>query len=249
MSPKTRQSSTPRGRSRFATTQWSVVLAAGSPESSRYREALETLCRTYWYPLYAYLRRRGYDNHQAENYTQAFFARMLEKQGLRLADPQRGKFRSFLLASLKHFLADELDRARRKKRGGRHKVLSLDFYKAESQYVLEPADELSPEKLFDKSWAFTVLDQTMARLKAELAGKNKQELFDKLKIYLTAEKGSIPYRDVAADLNMTEGAVRTAVHRLRRRYRKLLRDEIAQTVTTDDQIDDEVDDLFAALAR
>ena len=248
MSHKTRQSSSPRGRSRFATTHWSVVIAAGSPESSGYQQALETLCQTYWFPLYAYLRRHGYDTHQAEEHTQAFFARILEKQNLRLADPERGKFRSFLLATLKHFLADERDRARAKKRGGGRKALSIDLQEAESQYALELADRLSPDKLFDKSWALTVLDRTMARLKAELAGKNKQELFEHLKAHLTAEKGSVPYRSVAAELGMTEGSVRVAVHRLRRRYRKLLRDEITQTVATVDQIDEEINDLFAALA-
>jgi RNA polymerase sigma factor (sigma-70 family) len=249
MSHKRRQVSSPRGRSRFATTHWSVVLAAGSPESSGYQQALETLCRTYWFPLYAYLRRHGCDSHQAEEYTQAFFARILEKQNLRLADPERGKFRSFLLGTLKHFLADERDRARAQKRGGGRKALSIDLQEAESQYALEPADKLSPDKVFDKSWALTVLDRTMARLKAELASKNKQELFEHLKVHLTAEKGSVPYRSVAAELGMTEGSVRVAVHRLRRRYRKLLRDEIVQTVATEDQIDDEINDLFAALAN
>jgi len=225
-----------------------VVLAAGSPESSRYQQALETLCQTYWFPLYAYLRRHGYDTDQAEEYTQAFFARILEKQNLRLADPERGRFRSFLLATLKNFLADERDRARAKKRGGGRKILSIDVQEAESQYALEPADRLSPEKLFDKSWALTLLDRTMARLKAELASKNKQELFEHLKAHLTAEKGSVPYRSVAAELGMSEGSVRVAVHRLRRRYRKLLRDEIVQTVATKDQIDEEINNLFSALA-
>jgi RNA polymerase sigma-70 factor (ECF subfamily) len=247
MSDNTTKSYSVSGAGRFATTHWSVVLQAGQPGAPGYQQALETLCRGYWFPLYAYLRRHGYDSHQAEDYTQAFFCRVLEKQVLRLADSKRGRFRSFLLAALKNFLADERDRARAQKRGGGRKLLSIDFNQAENQYALEPADRLSPEKLFDKSWALTVLERTMACLKAELAGKNKKELFDHLKIYLTAEKGSIPYRDTAAELNMTEAAVRTAVHRLRRHYRKSLRDEIAQTVTTEDQIDEEIDDLFAAL--
>jgi RNA polymerase sigma-70 factor (ECF subfamily) len=247
MSDNTTKSYSVSGAGRFATTHWSVVLQAGQPGAPGYQQALETLCRGYWFPLYAYLRRHGYDSHQAEDYTQAFFCRVLEKQVLRLADSKRGRFRSFLLAALKNFLADERDRARAQKRGGGRKLLSIDFNQAENQYALEPADRLSPEKLFDKSWALTVLERTMACLKTELAGKNKKELFDHLKIYLTAEKGSIPYRDTAAELNMTEAAVRTAVHRLRRHYRKSLRDEIAQTVTTEDQIDEEIDDLFAAL--
>jgi RNA polymerase sigma-70 factor (ECF subfamily) len=248
MSDNTTKSYSVSGAGRFATTHWSVVLQAGQPGAPGYQQALETLCRGYWFPLYAYLRRHGYDSHQAEDYTQAFFCRVLEKQVLRLADSKRGRFRSFLLATLKNFLADERDRARAQKRGGGRKLLSIDFNEAENQYALEPAERLSPEKLFDKSWALTVLERTMACLKAELAGKNKKELFDHLKIYLTAEKGSIPYRDTAAELNMTEAAVRTAVHRLRRHYRKSLRDEIAHTIDTEDQIDEEIDDLFAALA-
>jgi len=222
-------------------------MAAGRPKSASYQQALETLCKTYWFPLYAYLRRQGYYSYQAEDYTQAFFAALLAKHGLRLADPKRGKFRSFLLTSLKHFLSNERARARAKKRGGGRKVLSLDFDNAESQYALEPCDELSPEKLFERSWALTVLARTMARLQAEAVSTNKLKLFDHLKVYLTAEKSSVPYRDVAAELDMTEGAVRVAIHRLRRRYRELLRDEIAQTVTSDDQIDEEIRDLFAAL--
>jgi RNA polymerase sigma factor (sigma-70 family) len=247
MSDNTTKSYSISGAGRFATTHWSVVLQAGQPGAPGYQQALETLCRGYWFPLYVYLRRHGCDSHQAEDYTQAFFCRVLEKQVLRSADSKRGRFRSFLLATLKNFLADERDRARAQKRGGGRKLLSIDFNEAENQYALEPADRLSPEKLFDKSWALTVLERTMACLKTELARKNKKELFDHLKIYLTAEKGSIPYRDTAAELNMTEAAVRTAVHRLRRHYRKSLRDEIAQTVATEDQIDEEIDDLFAAL--
>lgn len=235
------------GAGRFATTHWSVVRAAGRPASQHYQQALGTLCQTYWFPLYAYLRRQGYDTHQAEEYTQAFFARLLEKHDLRLADPKRGKFRSFLLAALKHFLANERDRAQAKKRGGGRKVLSLDFETAESQYALEPGHQLSPEKLFERSWALTVLERTMTRLQAESAGAKKRKAFDLLKVYLTGERSSASYRDVAAKLDMTEGAVKVAVHRLRRRYRELLRDEIAQTVTAEDQIDEEIRDLFAAL--
>jgi RNA polymerase sigma-70 factor (ECF subfamily) len=249
MSDYTPTNSNLPGAGRFATTHWSVVLAAGRPKSASYQQALETLCQTYWFPLYTYLRRQGYDSHQAEDYTQAFFAGLLAREGLRLADPKRGKFRSFLLTSLKNFLSNQRARARAKKRGGGRKVLSLDVDNAESQYALEPRDELSPEKLFERSWALTVLARTMAHLQAEAISTNKLKLFDRLKIYLTAEKSSVPYRDAAAELDMTEGAVRVAIHRLRRRYRELLRDEIAQTVTSDDQIDEEIRDLFTALGR
>lgn len=235
--------------SRFATTHWSVVRAAGKTSSPHYKEALGTLCRTYWFPLYAFLRRQGHNSNQAEEYTQAFFARLLEKRGLRLADSKRGKFRSFLLASLKNFLADERDRARAQKRGGGRKVLSLDFENAESQYTLQPAQQLDPEKLFERSWALTVLERTMVRLQDESGSTKKRRAFDHLKVYLTADKESIPYREVADKLKMTEGAVKVAVHRLRHRYRELLRDEIAQTVATEEQIDEEIRDLFAALAH
>ena len=249
MSGNTDTSSTPADSSRFATTHWSVVLAAGKNSSANQKQALETLCRRYWFPLYAFLRRRGYDTHQAEDFTQAFFAHLLEKHDLRAADPKYGKFRSFLLIRLKYFLADERDRTQAKKRGGGRKILSLGFQDAEGQYALEPADPLSPEMLFEKSWALTVLERTMDRLEAEMAKKNRQKLFEHLKVYLTAEKEDIPYQDMAAKLDRTEGSIRVAVHRLRRQYRKLLRDEIAQTVTGEDQIDEEMGYLFAALAH
>ena len=248
MSDKSAKNFSVSGQGRFATTHWSVVLQAGKPKAPGYQQALEKLCQSYWFPLYAYLRRHGYSNQQAEDHTQAFFCRVLEKQVLSMADSKRGKFRSFLLITLKHFLSDEYDRAQAQKRGGGRKILSIDFSEAENQYALEPSHELSAEKLFDKSWALTVLARTMSRLKDELASQNKQELFEHLKIYLTTEKDSIPYCDKASELNMTEGNVRTAVHRLRRRYRKLLRDEIAQTVTDQEAVEEEIDDLFNALA-
>ena len=233
---------------RFATTHWSVVLSASRPESAHYHQALESLCRTYWFPLYAYLRRHGYDTHQAEDHTQAFLTGLLEKHGLRLAEPKRGKFRSFLLAALKHFLANERAWAGAQKRGGGLRALSLDCGSAEAQYALEPRDELSPEKLYERSWAMTVLDRAMTRLCAEAAAANKQEQFDCLKTYLTASENAAAYREVAAKLGMTEGAVKVAVHRLRKRYRELLRDEIAQTVASEDEIDEEIRHLFDALA-
>jgi len=233
---------------RFTTTHWSVILAAGDSSSPQHELALSTLCQTYWFPLYAYLRRRGYDTHQAEDYTQGFFAGLLERRGLCRADPKCGKFRSFLLASLKNFLADERDRARAAKRGGDRKVLSLDIDAAESRYGQELAHYLSPEKLFERSWALTVLNQAMERLKAESTAADKQRLFDCLKGYLTAQADAVSYRDAAAQLDMTEGSVKVAVHRLRRRYRELVRDQIAQTVATQDQVDEEIADLFAALS-
>lgn len=248
MPDKSRQNLARSNQPRFATTHWSVISAAGKSSSPQQKQALETLCQSYWFPLYAYLRRRGYDTHQAEDLTQAFFAHILEKKDLQTADPKHGKFRSFLLVRLKYFLSDERDRAQAKKRGGGKNVLSLSIQNAEGQYALEPAIQLSPEMLFEKSWALTVLERTMGRLEAEMAEKNKQKLFDCLKVYLTTDKDVIPYQNMAAELEVTEGSVRVAVHRLRRRYRKLLRDEIAQTVGGEDQIDEEMGCLFAALA-
>ena len=248
MSSRNHKHSTSTGSARFATTHWSVVSAAGKPESTKYLQALESLCRTYWFPLYAYLRRQGYDCHQAEDYTQAFFAHLLEKRGLRLADPRQGKFRSFLLAALKNFVANELDKIRAQKRGGGEKIISLDVKDAEQQYGLEPIHQLTPEKIFERSWAMTVLTRTMAALQAEFVSKNKQKLFENLKVYLTIKKSSISYQDAATQLNMSEAAVKVAVHRLRKRYRELLRNEIASTVTNEEQIAEEIRELFAALS-
>ena len=234
--------------SRFSTTHWSVVLTAGAFGSADSRQALERLCRTYWYPLYTYLRRRGCDTHQAEDYTQAFFAVLLQRRGFQQASPQRGKFRSFLLSSLNHFLADERDRAEAQKRGGGREIVSLDVEDAETRYRLEPAHDLTPEKLFEKSWSLTILGNAMARLKAEFTEAGKQQTFECLKPHLPAGRGPASYKDVAAELAMTEGAVKVAVHRLRQRYRRLVRDEIAQTVSTPEQVDEEIRDLFASLA-
>ena len=244
----TERNSTP-GQSSFATTHWSVVLAAGDISSPDYTRALSTLCQTYWYPLYVYLRRWGCDREQAEDYTQDFFASLLERQGIGKADPKQGKFRSFLLASLKHFLADEWDRSQAQKRGGGKKVFSLDIEDGETRYHCEPADNLSPEKLFERYWALEVLKQAMSRLKAEYVTANKIELFNYLKTYLTAGQDSIPYRDAADRLNMTEGAVKIAAHRLRQRYGEFVREQIAQTVTTPEQIEEEICELYAALAN
>jgi RNA polymerase sigma factor (sigma-70 family) len=238
---------TPHSNARFATTHWTVVLAAGSPDSSRYREALETLCQTYWFPLYAYLRRTGSSTHEAEDYTQGFFARLLERQDISLADPARGKFRSYLLTALKHFIVDQKNRGQAQKRGGGKRLLSLDISRAESRYALEPTDLLSPERLFERSWALTILDRALTRLKAESDRAHKQRLFEQLKVYLSGEADTVPYHSMAERLEMTDTAVRVAVHRLRNRYRELLREEIAHTVASEDQVDEELHALFSAL--
>ena len=230
----------------FTTTRWSIVLAAAHDSRPQAREALAALCETYWFPLYYYVRRRGYRADETQDLTQAFFATLLEKEYLDRADPGRGRFRSFLLASLNHFLANEWDRARAQKRGG-GKVISMDVADAESRYSLEPADNLTAETLFERQWAMTLLDQVLTELREELARGGKQPLFDRLKGFLGGGAPGASYGQVAAELGMTEGAVKTAVHRLRRHYRRLLRARIAQTVASAEEIDDEIRHLFAAL--
>jgi RNA polymerase sigma-70 factor (ECF subfamily) len=206
------------------------------------------LCHAYWYPLYAFIRRQGFSPEQAQDHTQEFFARFLEKDLLGSADRARGQFRSFLLAACKHFLANERDRARAVKRGGGREPVSLDLQDAEQRYGLEPADELTPERLFERRWALTLLDQVLARLREESVRADKASLFDRLKGFLTGHADAKPYRQVAEELGMTEGAVKVAVHRLRNRYRELLQEEIARTVDDPAQVEDEIRSLFQALA-
>jgi RNA polymerase sigma-70 factor (ECF subfamily) len=232
----------------FATTRWTVVVAAGRKSDTQARQALEELCRTYWYPLYAYVRRQGHSKENAEDLTQAFFARFLEKNYLAGLDRERGKFRAFLLASLKHFLANEWDKSQRQKRGGGATLLSLDWQDAETRYRIDPADELSPDKLYDRAWAVTLLERVITRLRDECVADGKAKLFEQLRPFLMVGKSAIPYPDVAATLGMNEGAVRTAVHRLRQRYRQLLRDEIAQTLANPAQVAEELQALFSAFA-
>jgi len=232
----------------FATTRWTVVLAAGKQRSPQVRVALEELCRTYWYPLYAYARRHGRSKEDAEDLTQTFFARLLEKNYLDGLDRERGKFRAFLLAALKHFLANEWDKSQRQKRGGGIAPLSLDWQDADTRYRIDPADNLSPDKLYDRAWAVTLLERVVIRLHDECVADGKAKLFEQLRPFLMVGKSAIPYPDVAARLGMNEGAVRTAVHRLRQRYRQLLRDEIAQTLADPAQIEEELRALFAAFA-
>lgn len=224
------------------------MLTAGHGSSPQAGRALEELCRAYWYPLYAYVRRRGHSPHEAEDLTQEFFARLLAKNYLAAVDREKGKFRSFLLASLKHFLANEWDRARAAKRGGGQPHLSLDIQTAETRYRSEPADDLTAEKLLDRQWALALLDQVLSRLQAEFVADGKKKQFDELKVWLTEGKGATSYAEAAAKLGTTEGAVKVAVHRLRRRYRELLREEISHTVATPAEIEEEIRHLFAAFA-
>lgn len=225
------------------------MLAAGRRSTPQADLALEELCRTYWYPLYAYVRRQGHSKEDAEDLTQAFFARFLEKNYLEGLRSEKGKFRAFLLASLKHFLANEWDRAHRQKRGGGVTPLSLDWQSADTRYQIEPADHLSPDKLYDRAWAVTLLERVITRLRDESAADGKSRLFTQLKPFLMVGKSAIPYAEAAAALGLTEGAVRVTVHRLRRRYRELLRLEIGQTLSDPAHIEAELRALFTAFTE
>lgn len=211
--------------------------------------ALEELCRTYWYPLYVYVRRQTPTREDAEDLTQAFFARFLEKNYLAGLNSERGRFRAFLLAALKHFLANEWDRANRQKRGGGMATVPLDWQTADTRYQIDPPDNLSPDKLYDRAWAVTVLERVLARLRDENAMEGKADLFARLKPFLMVGKSAIPYAEVAEALKLTEGAVRVAVHRLRGRYRELLRDEVRQTISDPAQVEEEMRALFSAFAE
>ena len=221
------------------------MLAARGDEPQG-RAALALLCTSYWYPLYAFVRRSRHGADDAKDLTQEFFARLLEKGWLADVDRNKGRFRSFLLASMKHFLANEWDRDRAKKRGGGKAPISLDALTAESRYAMEPAGPESAERIFERRWALTLLEQVMARLRAEFTAAGKSAHFDELKAMLTGDKS--PYAEVGQRLGMNEGAVKVAVHRLRKHYRDLIREEIAQTVESDDQVEEELRDLMAALS-
>jgi RNA polymerase sigma factor (sigma-70 family) len=234
----------------FVTTRWTVVLAAGCKATPQAERALEELCATYWFPLYAYVRRRGYTKADAEDLTQAFFARFLEKNYLASLKAERGRFRAFLLASLKNFLINEWDKSQRLKRGGGVAHLSLDWEDADSkfQFQIAATSEPSPDKAFDREWAVALLAHVIERLRKECEADGKGRQFDQLKIFLTAGKGTVPQADIARALGIDEGAVRVAAHRLRKRYRELLRDEIAHTLSDPAQVDEEMRALFGAFS-
>lgn len=232
----------------FTTTQWSVVLAAGAADSAVAGAALERLCRTYWRPLYAYVRRLGHDTHSAEDLTQDFFARLLEKRAFAAIEPAGGRFRSYLLAALKNFLANEWRWTQAEKRGGRATMISLDELDPEGRRRLEPADDATPDVAFERRWAGTVLDQALDRLKAETVPEGKAVWFETLLPYLTGADGALPYADVARRLETTTAGIKMAVRRLRLRYGKLLRTEIARTVASPQEIDDELRLLIAVAA-
>ncbi len=233
----------------FATTRWSVVHAAGQQPSRESREALTALCQSYWYPLYAFVRRRVSDAHEAQDLTQAFFAELLEKNFVASATPQRGRFRAYLLTALKHFLSKQWDHQKAAKRGGGQSPLSLDFQAGDSRISLEPATALTPEQEYDRQWAMTLLHHTLERLEAEYDQTDKKSLFQGLKGFIIGDHPGATYRDVAAELEISEGAAKMAAHRMRLRYRELLRQEILQTVSGPEDIDAEIQELFSVLSR
>jgi RNA polymerase sigma factor (sigma-70 family) len=226
-----------------------VVLAAGERGSEPSRRALETLCSAYWYPIYAYVRRKGHGPDDAQDLTQEFFAQLIAKEHLRLADREKGKFRTFLLAMLDYFLAREWSRAHRQKRGGQFKFISLDQQTAEERYQLEPADEDTPERGFERQWALAVLKQAMNALESECMATGKSVLFREVKNLLSGERDGSAYAEIGERLSMTEGAARVAVHRLRQRYGELLRGEIAQTVGASGEIEEELRHLLRVLSQ
>ena len=229
----------------FPTTLWTVVLDAGQDDPAQVQAALAQLCEGYWYPLYSFIRRRGYSPHDAQDLTQAFFAYLLEKRGLGCVDPERGRFRTFLLASLKNFLANDWDKANALKRGGGQTIVSLQPESAESRYQLEPSHDLTPERLFERQWALTLLDQVLAALRDEYHSEGKGALFEELKAALIGQAGG--YADMAARLKQSAGAIKVAVHRMRSRYRELIRARIAETVGEGD-VEDEMRQLLAVLS-
>ncbi len=231
----------------FGPTHWSVVLQAGTPESTHADAARARLCQAYWYPIYFYVRRLGHSQEEAQDLTQEFFARMLQKNYFQTADPLKGKFRSFLLLMLKRFMANEWDRANRQKRGGGQEVLSLDAQDTENRYLAEPADTLSPDKAFERRWAVTLMAQVFQRLQQECAAAGKGELFEELRPFLQGENEET-YDALSRRLQMPRATLKVLVHRYRQRYGQLLREQIAPTVSRPEEIEDEIRDLFAALS-
>jgi RNA polymerase sigma factor (sigma-70 family) len=235
------------GPSRFPTTRWTLVVAAGDPHRKEARSALVSLCENYWYPLYAYLRRRGYPSHEAQDLTQEFFIRVLEGRYLDRADPEKGRFRSFILTSLKFFVADEEDRHRARKRGG-GMVVALEFPSGEERYQREPAHDETPERIFERRWALSLIDRVVEKLREEFVQHGRPEHFERLKVFLLGQSDA-PYAALAREMNTSEGALKVAIHRLRKRYRELFRQEIADTVADPAEVESELRYLAAVLTR
>jgi len=233
---------------KFESTQWSLVMAAGHRSSPEGRLAFSRLCEKYWYPLYAHVRKSEQDPDRARDLTQGFFERVIEKNYIADVDPRRGRFRTFLLASLTHYIANEVEKSNAIKRGGERLHLSLEFQDGERRYIHEPADEETPERVYERRWAIALLKQVLLQLRSEYAAKDKEELFTELQQFLTASENK-RYAEVCERINMNEGAVKTAVHRLRTRYREVLRMEIVETLADPNEVDDEIRSLFETFRR
>jgi RNA polymerase sigma-70 factor (ECF subfamily) len=247
MNSSTDANSTSKPKDYFVTTRWTVVLSAGHKSSAQSDEALAELCQAYWYPLYAYVRRQGRSREEAEDLTQSFFASFLQRNYLEGLKSERGKFRAFLLASLKNFLANEWDKANRQKRGGGALHLSLDWQSADHRYQFEVQDAESPDRLFDREWAVALLERVLGQLQAENSTPEKARVFAAARSFLMLGRDAIPYERAAQELGMAEGALRVSVHRLRQRYRALLREEIAQTLSDPAAVEEELAALKEAL--
>jgi DNA-directed RNA polymerase specialized sigma24 family protein len=235
------------GQGRFPTTAWHLVLAVDSDSSVAGNEAFAALCRSYWHPIYAYIRQKGFPIEEAQDLTQEFFVRVLEKGYFNEADPARGRFRYFLLTAINHFLSNQRDRERAQKRGGGRIFLSLEMEEAENHYRRLPVDNQTPEKIYEKQWTVTILESVMTRLRTELEQEGRSGQFDRWKPFLAGEQERSGYGQLAAACGMTEAAARVAVHRMRRRYQQLLRDQIAQTLAQREEIEDEIRYLLKAL--
>lgn len=231
----------------FPTTHWSLILAAGETDSPQAAEALSRLCANYWYPVYAYVRRDGHDAHGAQDLTQQFFTRLVERSFVAGAMRERGRFRSFLLIALKRFLINEWQRSQAQKRGSGQELISLDGGSAEERYRLEPVDQMTPDRIYERRWALAVLDTVMEKLRIEQAGEGNAELFDTLKAFLYGDRASASHADIGARFGLTESAIKSRTHRLRQRYRELLHQEVAQTVANPMDTEDELRQLLAAL--
>lgn len=236
-----------QGARDFRSTHWSVVLAAGDSQSADTLDALEKLCRAYWYPLYAFVRRQGWNEHDSQDLTQAFFAYLLERKGFAKVGPEKGRFRSFLLASLTNFLNNERDKRQRLKRGGGLEIVPLDLETGEARYLAEPATETSPERIFERQWAQTVVQQTASRLEHEFAAAGQRERFVVLKDFLMGDSETLSYSDAAAQIGMSVPAVTSAIHRLRGRFREVFHDEIAQTLDDSQNAEEEIRYLLSIL--
>lgn len=247
--PEEAQDITSAAAGLFRTTHWSAVVQAGRFDSGEAAVALNELCQVYWYPLYAYARRQGCPPSEAEDLTQAFFARLLERNLVTKAEPQKGRFRTFLLTVFKRFLVNEWNRQHAQKRGGFQPVVSIDAALAESRFGEEPAHAEQPDTLFERQWAMALLDQVMARLQGEYRESGRDRLFEHLEACLVRDAAALPYAEIGAKLNLTQAAVKMAMQRLRARYQAILRQEIMKTVTTPEEVEEEIQDLFAAFRR